>query len=48
MMKIIGAALFTLGLLFSYFAWSNKNYEGFLFELIFGPLFVYWGFQMMG
>lgn len=48
MMNAAGAVLFTLGLLFLYFAWSNENHEGFLFELIFGPIFIYWGFQLMG
>lgn len=47
MLKEIGAALFILGMIFLFIAWSNKDYGGFLFEVIFGPILIYAGYQLM-
>lgn len=48
MLKEIGTVLFTLGVIFLIMAWFNKNNEGFVFELIFGPILIYAGYRLMG
>jgi hypothetical protein len=47
MLKEIGVALFVLGMIFSLMCWSNNNYEGFLFEVISGPILIYAGYRLI-
>ncbi|GEM_PF-2516771 len=47
MMKELGAALVTLGVILLVGAWGVKREDVFLLEIIFGPIFIYSGLQLL-
>jgi len=47
MMKELGAALVTLGLILLVGGWGTKREDMFLLEIIFGPIFIYYGLQLL-
>lgn len=46
-MKILGAIVLTLGVLFLISCWTAKKPAYFAFELIFGPIFIHFGLQLL-
>jgi len=47
MLKEFGATLVTLGLIMLIGAWRVKREDMFLLEIIFGPIFIYYGLQLL-
>lgn len=48
MFREVGILIFSIGLIMFLSAWKvTKRYDIFLFEMIFGPLFIYYGLQLL-
>lgn len=47
MVKELGAMLITLGMLLVLSAWGARGEDTFLFDIIFGPMFIYLGFKLL-
>jgi Na+/phosphate symporter len=45
--KEIGTILFILGALFTFFAFRTKSYEKFIFQIVFGPILIFIGLQIL-
>jgi hypothetical protein len=46
-MKEIGAILFILGASLTFFSFFTKSYEKFFFQILFGPILIFLGFQLL-
>jgi uncharacterized membrane protein YdbT with pleckstrin-like domain len=46
-MKEVGAILFILGALFTFFAFRTKDYEKFIFQIVLGPILIFLGLQIL-
>jgi hypothetical protein len=46
-MKELGATLLILGFLLMLAAWGTKKDDMFLFEIIFGPILIYYGLKLL-
>lgn len=48
MMKVVGSVLIIIGVIFTLFgAWSVTRIDLFLVEIVFGPIFIYTGLQLL-
>lgn len=47
MFKELGAVFIFIGLVFTLFCWSSKDYESFLLKLLVGPVLLGLGLQLI-